>query len=50
MSAIAWALVYYRSPLETIRLALLMIFRDYLLVGVVVATLIWFVGRHCILF
>ena len=41
VSAIAWSLVYYRTSLQAIQLALLMIFRDYLLVGVVLATFFW---------
>ncbi|TDL24458.1 UNC-50-like protein [Rickenella mellea] len=49
VSAIAWALVYYYSPLEAIRLCLLMIFRDYLLVGALMATLLWFFSNHVLL-
>ena len=41
VSAIAWSIVWYYSPWEAVRLALFMIFRDYLLVGVIVATTIW---------
>lgn len=41
VSAIAWSVVYRYSPLEAIRLAFLMIVRDYLLTGVVIATILW---------
>lgn len=41
MSAVAWAVVYSYSFLETIQLALFMIVRDYLLTGIVVATILW---------
>ncbi|KAK7685078.1 hypothetical protein QCA50_011915 [Cerrena zonata] len=41
VSALAWSFVYQLSPLGAIQLALLMIFRDYLLVGIVVATIVW---------
>jgi len=49
VSAIAWSLVYSYSPFEAIRLALLMIFRDYLLVGASVATLLWFFSNKMLL-
>ncbi|TCD68368.1 hypothetical protein EIP91_010877 [Steccherinum ochraceum] len=41
VSAIAWSVVYSYSVWQALQLALLMIFRDYLLVGVVVATILW---------
>lgn len=47
MSAIAWSVVYSFTPLQTVQLALLMILRDYLLVGVVVATVLWYVCNVC---
>lgn len=42
VSAIAWALVYSYSPFKAIQLGVVMILRDYLLVGIVVATLLWY--------
>ena len=41
VSAIAWALVYSYSPFKAIELGVVMILRDYLLVGMVVATILW---------
>ena len=41
VSAIAWSVVYSYGVVQTVQLALLMIFRDYFLVGLVVATLLW---------
>lgn len=41
VAAIAWSVVYSYGPLQAIQLALLMILRDYLLVGVVIATFLW---------
>jgi len=41
VAAIAWSFVYSYTPLEAVRLAFFMIFRDYLLVGVAVATIVW---------
>ncbi|KAI0784120.1 UNC-50-like protein [Abortiporus biennis] len=46
VSAIAWSVVYSYSPLQAIRLALLMIFRDYLLVGIIIATILWFFSNR----
>lgn len=43
VSAVAWSVVYSYGLLQTIELALLMILRDYLLVGIVIATLLWYV-------
>ena len=48
MSAIAWSVVYSYSVWEALQLALLMIFRDYLLVGIVVATILWYDSHHLI--
>lgn len=42
VAAIAWSVVYSYGPLQAIQLALLMILRDYLLVGIVIATLLWY--------
>jgi len=46
VSAIAWSISYSYTPLQAIQLALLMIFRDYLLVGVVIATILWFFANR----
>lgn len=43
VAAVAWSIVYSYSPLQAVRLAFVMILRDYLLVGVLSATLLWFV-------
>jgi hypothetical protein len=44
VSAIAWALVYSYGPFKAIQLGVVMILRDYLLVGIVVATILWYVA------
>lgn len=49
VSAIAWSVVYSYSPLQAVELALLMIFRDYLLMGVMIATLLWFFSNKMLL-
>ncbi|KAF5383113.1 hypothetical protein D9615_005058 [Tricholomella constricta] len=49
VSAIAWAVVYQYSIFETIELAFFMIVRDYLLTGIVVATILWFVSNRLLL-
>ncbi|KAH7105102.1 UNC-50-like protein [Auriculariales sp. MPI-PUGE-AT-0066] len=49
VAAIAWSLVYSYSMTETLVLALLMIFRDFLLTGLAVATLLWLVGNRLLL-
>ncbi|CEL62791.1 Protein unc-50 homolog OS=Homo sapiens GN=UNC50 PE=1 SV=2 [Rhizoctonia solani AG-1 IB] len=41
VSAVAWGLVYSFSPFEIIKLALLMVIRDFVLSGAVVATIVW---------
>jgi hypothetical protein len=41
VSAIAWGVVYSYSVQEILNIALLMIFRDFLVSGVVIATLLW---------
>ncbi|THG98900.1 hypothetical protein EW026_g3376 [Hermanssonia centrifuga] len=46
VSATAWSVVYSYGPLQAIELALLMIFRDFLLVGVIVATFLWFFSNR----
>jgi hypothetical protein len=42
---VAWSVVYSYSLVGCFRLAFLMILRDFLLVGVVVATIFWLVSR-----
>lgn len=46
VSAIAWSVVYSYTPFQVIQLALLMIIRDYLFVGALIATLLWCVIIH----
>lgn len=48
VSAVAWAVVYSYTIFEAIELAFLMIARDYLLTGIVIATLLWY-DRWCII-
>ena len=40
-AALAWSVIWSLSLYETARLVFLMIFRDFLLVGVISATLLW---------
>ncbi|KAI0938370.1 hypothetical protein AcV5_000065 [Taiwanofungus camphoratus] len=49
VSAIAWSLVYSYTPYRALQLVFLMIFRDYLLVGIVVATILWFFSNRVLL-
>lgn len=49
VSAVAWSVVYSYSPFECIKLALLMILRDYLFVGVIVATILWAFSNNVLL-
>ena len=42
VSAIAWGVVYSYSVLEILSIALLMILRDFLVSGVVIATVLWY--------
>lgn len=42
MSAVAWSVVYSYSVFEALRLAVFMIVRDYLLTGIVIATILWY--------
>ena len=42
VSAFAWAVVYSYNPLRAIELAIVMVLRDYLLVGAVVASFLWY--------
>lgn len=41
VAAVAWSVTYSLGPLQWLRLAAVMVLRDYLGVGVVVATLLW---------
>lgn len=41
VSAIAWGIVYSYNVQGILHIALLMILRDFLLSGVVIATLLW---------
>ena len=45
VSAVAWSVVYSYGIWGAIELAILMIVRDFLLVGFVIATILWFVLR-----
>ncbi|TFK28509.1 UNC-50 [Coprinopsis marcescibilis] len=49
VSAVAWGLVYSFSPLQTLVLAALMILRDFLLSGVIIATVLWFTANRLLL-
>ncbi|KII91286.1 hypothetical protein PLICRDRAFT_38019 [Plicaturopsis crispa FD-325 SS-3] len=49
VSAVAWSVVYSYSIRRAIELALLMILRDYLLTGAVVATIFWFFSNRVLL-
>jgi len=46
VSAVAWGVVYSYAPLQVIKLAVLMILRDYLIVGISIATLLWFFSNR----
>ncbi|KAJ7484390.1 UNC-50 [Mycena latifolia] len=45
VSAVAWSLVYSLSLLQMLELALLMVFRDFLLSGVIISTVLWQISR-----
>ena len=45
VAAVAWSVVYSYGLAGCFKLALLMILRDFLLVGIVVATIFWLVPR-----
>ena len=49
VSAIAWGVVYSYSIVEMITLAVLMVLRDFLLSGFVVATILWFTANKLLL-
>jgi hypothetical protein len=49
VAAIIWAVVYSFTFFEGVRLIFLMIFRDFLLVGILVATFLWFFSNRVLL-
>jgi len=49
VSAIAWGIVYSYNVREILSIALIMIFRDFLLSGVIIATLLWFTANRLLL-
>ncbi|KIM73995.1 hypothetical protein PILCRDRAFT_80534 [Piloderma croceum F 1598] len=49
VAAIIWSVVYSYTFMEGVRLIFLMIFRDFLLVGAVVATVLWFFSNRVLL-
>ncbi|KAB5589441.1 Protein unc-50 [Ceratobasidium theobromae] len=49
VSATAWGLVYYLSPLEILKVAVLMIVRDFMLVGALIASLVWLFSNTLLL-
>ncbi|KAJ3748037.1 UNC-50 [Lentinula detonsa] len=46
VSAILWSIAYSYPPRQALQLALIMILRDYLLTGLVVATVLWLVSNR----
>jgi len=46
LTSAAWSIVYQLGPLGGIRLALLMIFRDFILTGLVMCSLLWFMSNR----
>ncbi|KAF5356536.1 hypothetical protein D9758_008273 [Tetrapyrgos nigripes] len=49
VSAIVWSVVYSYSFFEAIQLAFFMVARDYLLTGIIIATVLWFVSNKVLL-
>ncbi|KAF9005277.1 UNC-50 [Hymenopellis radicata] len=49
VSAVAWSVVYSYGVLDAIKLALFMILRDYLLTGIIIATILWFTSNRLLL-
>jgi len=49
VAAIAWSVVYSYTALQTAKLALFMIFRDFLLSGVIIATCLWLFSNAVLL-
>ncbi|KAH9059542.1 UNC-50-like protein [Lactarius vividus] len=48
-AALAWSIIWSYSLYETVRLVFFMISRDFLLVGVISATLLWLFANHALL-
>ncbi|KAF9527433.1 UNC-50 [Crepidotus variabilis] len=49
VSAVAWGIVYSYGLLEILNIAMLMILRDFLSTGVLVASLLWFVSNRLLI-
>jgi len=49
VSAAAWSFVHSYSTLEIVKVAVLMILRDFLAVGAVIATCLWFISNRLLL-
>jgi len=49
VSAVAWSFVHSYPAPQTIKYALLMIFRDFLAIGAVIATCLWFFSNKLLL-
>ncbi|KAJ7598508.1 UNC-50 [Mycena floridula] len=49
VAAVAWSVVYSFSVGEAIKLAIFMILRDYLLSGIVIASILWFTCNRLLL-
>ncbi|KAI0041514.1 UNC-50-like protein [Auriscalpium vulgare] len=49
VSSIVWSVVWSYTAVSALRLAFLMIFRDFLLVGIAMATLLWFFANRVLL-
>jgi len=45
VSSLAWSLIYSLSPVSALKLALLMVLRDFVCTGLVVATILWQISR-----
>ncbi|KAG5353426.1 hypothetical protein C0989_006944 [Termitomyces sp. Mn162] len=49
VAAVAWAVVYSYNIFDTLKLAFLMILRDYLFSGFIMATILWLVSNRMLL-
>jgi len=49
VSAVAWGVVYSYNIGDMLGIALMMVFRDFLLSGIVVATVLWFISNRLLL-
>ncbi|EIW74352.1 UNC-50-like protein [Coniophora puteana RWD-64-598 SS2] len=45
-ASVGWSIAYSLAPLDALRVVLLMIVRDYLLVGALMATIVWFFANR----